>query len=242
MKVEQAEPKAFSNKCINSSNEFKLKFIEHIIAKVKKMTEHIINDSQFFICLSNGTADVAQLKYYLNNVAFMIGYTPIYLRLAEFLSKDAKLKKFYVHKHHEEDGHNEWTYDDLNALGAAKRAVDDHHVHISMRRLVDLHLQSINKDPSIFLFYLYLAEYMVSNYGPVIIKHGIDRCGFSKKQLSVLIKHVDLDVGHTEENLTVIKEYFSRNALNDIEIDQFVDGCMKHVYDLFDDIPNAVKF
>lgn len=145
------------------------------------------------------------IAQYLANVTHMVRLTPHYLVLARDAARargNAGLTEYFQHKLEEEVGHDAWGEADLASLGATGSS----QPLPSIVRLTEYLTESIKTDPALYVCYIAWAEYMTVLVGPEFLALIEERNGVSRTSMSVIDKHVVLDIDHSEEALGAIDE------------------------------------
>jgi hypothetical protein len=149
-----------------------------------------------------GALDGETVTRYLNNILYLIRFTPIYLTQAHEEAKRrgwADLAAFYLEKRGEEQGHDQWALEDLAGLGK-KAGEGAEHVTASFKTLVKELGELISDDPTLYLGYIFFSEYLTVVLGPRWLAALRERCGIHS-ELTVVGNHVELDKDHVLDDL-----------------------------------------
>jgi hypothetical protein len=157
---------------------------------------------------SEGRASPQAIARYLASLRHMIGGTSICLRRARdraLAHGRPELADYFVAKLAEEDGHVVWADEDVvvheHRFGTAVQAPVE-----AMKRMLQRNLELIDRDPELYLAYIFWAEYFTVLVGGGFAQMLVERCGMPLEALTCLTKHVELDVDHAEEGMELIDE------------------------------------
>jgi hypothetical protein len=117
---------------------------------------------------------------------------------------DLALASHYRHKVQEEAGHDRWAEQDLEGLGVAGIEYGHGESMTAIGQLIAYLRRAVDRDPSLFLSYMLLAEYLTVLVGPLWLQALESRCGISPDRLTVLANHVVLDRQHAAEGFREI--------------------------------------
>jgi pyrroloquinoline quinone (PQQ) biosynthesis protein C len=141
---------------------------------------------------------------YLVNARYMVSQTPRHMSVAAARSLELgkpDLAAFFLRKRREELGHDRWADDDLavirNTFGVVPEEQPSRHIRDmlhSIGRIVEL-------EPSRYLAYTLFVEYLTVLLGPVWTGALTQNCAIPSEGLSVVTRHVELDVSHVEDEL-----------------------------------------
>jgi hypothetical protein len=144
---------------------------------------------------------------YLIGLRYMIGNTPPNLRRAALRAAELgrpDLVAYFENKLGEEDGHEEWAIDDLRAFSEAYGISPDPTPVPAIAKLQAFLEETIDADPTLYLSYVFWAEYFVLLVGADFVQCLVTRCGLPSAALTCLAKHIVLDEGHTDDNIDAI--------------------------------------
>jgi hypothetical protein len=168
--------------------------------------EQLWNQAPLFAGARQGSVSPAIIQRYLANVLYLIRHTPIYLQLAYEQAQRrgfGDFAAFYKTKLAEEDGHDQWAETDLQSLGKNPDELGD-VIAPSMRKLVTVLKDSILDDPTIYVGYIFFAEYLTVEVGPRWLEALSLHCGIPESSMSVVGNHIELDKEHIVEGLKAI--------------------------------------
>lgn len=183
-------------------------YCEEIKSKVESYSKKMISTNPVYTHASEGLIKEKEIAVYLQNLLYLLQYTPRHLERAQFLADrigDKKLRDFLAEKIHEEDGHDEWAKEDIRSLG---ESVNELNIFPSIKKLVNLIDTAIEQRPSDYLGYIFLVEYYTVLAGPELIKR-LNNCGVSPEQLTVIGKHAETDKQHIVDDLEFLDDYVS---------------------------------
>lgn len=156
-----------------------------------------------------GTLTSEQFARYLAHIYFAICHTDRYMaRTLDLLTKgsfDPKVIEFFQEKRIEEAGHEVWALEDLESLGHPYQPT---MVPTASHSLMAFAGRTIEWHAPYYWVYCFLAEYLTIVAGPEFLHDLETKCHIAPKNYSVLTKHVELDGGHTEENLYIVGDIF----------------------------------
>jgi hypothetical protein len=154
-----------------------------------------------------GDATPTEVGRYLAGLRFMIGQTNGNMTKAEGRARAQgreDLAAYYVEKRREEDGHEQWAIDDLAAFFDVYGFRPDDEPVPALRELQRFLVRTIDEDPTLYLAYIFWAEYFVVLVGAEFIRSLVEHCGLLPETLTCLGNHVVLDEGHTDQNIAEI--------------------------------------
>ncbi len=173
--------------------------------EVDRYARNVPRDNVLFAAARRGELRPEHVRAYTRGILFLIRGTMGVLRRAERRARacghDA-LAAYYGHKVREEHGHDRWAERDLSNLGAFEAVPQD-----SPRAIVELvaYLDAVvERDPALFLSYIFLAEYLTVLVGGAWLQVVEQACGIPQSSLTVVANHVELDREHTAEGLREI--------------------------------------
>jgi len=203
-------------------------------SKLETEAENLITENPFFIKASKGLIRADHIKYFLNNAAYVLKYTPICLKLAIEKSDDHDLTSFFKEKVREEDGHIEWAFNDLDSFGIDKNIVDE-EISENIKLLMNYLLRIIQENPKNYLLYILTAEYVLVLFGHKLLGDLENKCGINPSQLTVLTKHVELDKDHVLDDMKVIERFFN-NPTEWSEVEKLINDYMKYISAFYADV------
>jgi hypothetical protein len=165
------------------------------------------NERSLFHMARDGRLTTAMVKRYIANVTWSIRRTAGHMKDARDRALELgneRIAKFYAEKIHEEAGHEAWGDADLESLTRLVAAPPE-----ITAAFVDIDAyvtEIIEKDPSLYLAYLALAEYVTVLLGPELLQNIQDHCGVPRTSMTVVDNHIELDRDHAEENFGVLDD------------------------------------
>lgn len=140
---------------------------------------------------------------YLVNIHHLVSHTPIHLVRARDRARELGDERLAVHfetRFAEEVGHDQWAERDIASLARINApSMTDANVSSSMKALLRYIEEIIDRDPSLYLAYILLAEYLIVLLGPEFLSELETNCGIPRSSMSVIANHAELDQDHTEE-------------------------------------------
>lgn len=159
-----------------------------------------------FTRAAEGSLVQAHITHYLRNIHHLVAQTPPNLRRARDRARAAGLVELATHygvRLSEETGHEEWAVDDLAALRSPAPGPDARLEPALEQLLAYLH-QIIDEDATLYLSYCLFAEQLTVLLGGEWLALLEERCGIPRLAMSVVDRHVELDIHHVEEALESI--------------------------------------
>ena len=157
----------------------------------------------------DGRATPRMVASYLESLKYMVGSTAPCLARARDSARalgNFDLARFFEEKLAEEVGHDDWARADIAALDASNGvAVGD-----PVEGIVDLIAftrDTIDRDPELYLAYMFWAEYMTTLVGGEFSRALVHRCGIPKQALTCLDRHVELDLAHADEGMDMLDRF-----------------------------------
>jgi hypothetical protein len=148
------------------------------------------------------------INAYLSNILYLIQHTPTHLSYAKAKAKERKmddLAVFFGTKMHEEDGHDKWAESDLSEMNKKFGATPDKNLSPHIVHLVKYIKEIIDRDPSLYVSYIFLAEYFTVLIAPNWLEDLEKNCGIPRSMMSVIGNHAELDKEHVAEDLRQIE-------------------------------------
>lgn len=155
---------------------------------------------------ADGTLTADHVARYLTAIHSLVLHTPVHLKDAEARARACGAVGLATHfreKLGEEQGHDEWAANDLNAV-ASRAASTTPAVHPEMQQLIAFIEHVIERDPELYLAYILFAEYLTVLLGAEWLDLLESRCGIPKRSMSVIGNHAELDKRHVGEALATI--------------------------------------
>lgn len=177
-------------------------------ADIERFAHEMQRENALFVGAAEGRLTPDVIARYLNNVRVMIGQTPYFMKRARdraLASGRLELAAYFTSKWAEEEGHDRWASADLTRLRTRfGESSLEAEVTPSLRRLMRLLDDAIERDPALYLAYILFAEYHVVLIGPRWLEVLEARCGIPSSMLTVIGKHAELDKEHAAEGLRAI--------------------------------------
>jgi hypothetical protein len=162
-----------------------------------------------------GILTPGQLSYYLRNLGWIMNETfgSIEMAAAESFSRSRPLAgEYFAKKLREEVGHGTWAREDAERLeGDFSFDRSGHSPSEAALSLLRLQKHHIKVNPTLFLTYIFFAEYLTVVVGPEWMRLLTEKCGFDRRHFGVIDTHAELDKDHTKENM-IDMELLSQEA------------------------------
>jgi pyrroloquinoline quinone (PQQ) biosynthesis protein C len=145
---------------------------------------------------------------YLSSLHFLVAYTPEALSNARKRAlelQEPALANYFAHKLEEEAGHDAWARSDLEQLRERFQIAIPEPTE-SIRRVVELQREIIERCPRDYLAYILAVEYLTVLAGPALVQMLETRCGMPASAFSVVAHQVELVQEHVAEGLLEIDE------------------------------------
>lgn len=150
-----------------------------------------------------GSLSANQLGMFLENSRFLISHTPTHFKKAADALEGEPfrfVREYFLEHAEEEVGHDKWAASDLASLGIAEAPRASESV-----KLLVAHIEtSIAQNPISYMGHVYFAECIAVVAGPSVVSWLTTKCNFPLSSLSVLVKHVELDVNHIQLDQEII--------------------------------------
>lgn len=174
-----------------------------------------IRRNEMFRMAERGEVTRSCIRGYLENLHYLISQSPRCLRRAGERSRDTGLSavaEFFEHKLEEEFGHEIWAERDIASMSDSSTMLIS-GVLPAMQDLVAYIDETIERDPALYLAYILFAEYFTVMIGPVWLQLLEERCGIPRTSMTVVDKHVDLDVEHAEHGFEQVDDLVGDPAM-----------------------------
>lgn len=158
---------------------------------------------------ADGTLTHAMMTRYIANLTHMIRFTGPHLQAARDLARsqgNEALARYYAEKIGDEVEHHTWGEEDLESLTQLSAAAAHTSITSAMHEFAALVEDGLHEDPANYLCYIAFTEYVTSRLGAEFLDLVESRCGISRSSLSIIDKHVELDVEHAEEGFAVFDD------------------------------------
>lgn len=175
-------------------------------ADIETYARHARKTNPLFTRAADGSLLPAHITHYLSNIHHLVAQTPPNLRRAEARARAVGLGELATHygvRLSEETGHEEWAVDDLAALRAAAPGPGVRLEPALVQLLGYLH-EIIDEEPTLYLSYCLFAEQLTVLLGGDWLALLEERCGIPRAAMTVVDRHVELDIHHVEEALESI--------------------------------------
>ncbi len=154
----------------------------------------------------DGRATPRMVASYLRSLEYMVGSTGSCLTRARASARvlgKSDLEQFFAHKLAEELGHDEWARGDIEVLAASRGGLVSDAVP-GIIGLIDFTKETIDRDPELYLAYMFWAEYMTTLVGGEFCRALVQRCGVPRDALTCVERHVELDAEHADDEMDAI--------------------------------------
>ncbi len=172
--------------------------------KIETYAEYLRRKHPLLEMAQHGTFPPEGVATYLVNARYMVSQTPGHMSAAARRSLELgrpDLAAFFLRKRGEELGHDRWADSDLSVLSARFGVVPEDQPSRHIRDMLHSIARVIDLEPSRYLAYTLFVEYLTVLLGPVWTTALSHNCGIPSEGLTVITRHVELDVGHVAEEL-----------------------------------------
>lgn len=212
-----------------------IQIVEKIKKDIEEFSEKVRSQSTFYLKIKDGEISKFQLGNYIYNLYRLTSLAPIHLEMASIKAENADLKAFFKEKTEEEKGHCDWALNDLNLLGFSPTQRDKFYVTKSMQKLFD-QIESLSASNQLsYLVYNLLAEYITVLLAPKILEN-LERINYSREQISILDKHVELDVNHVKEDFALLDRIFSNCEVDEEDVLKNLNICKACIWSFGEEI------
>lgn len=160
-----------------------------------------------------GEVSSGQVAAYLVAMRYLISATPAHLRAAEETARRIGLNdvaEFCNQKFAEEVGHDQWATEDLGTLKQLTGSREPNDILPAMRKTVELLEQGCQAEPLFHPLYCYVVEDFTVTIGERWVGLVTQRSAIPRQALTVVTKHVELDVEHAEDGCRQLSNFFVR--------------------------------
>jgi hypothetical protein len=179
--------------------------LAHALAKeTEAYAERLRRNHPLIEMAQNGGFPPEGVATYLLNARYMVSQTPGHMSAAAARSLELgrpDLAAFFLRKRREELGHDRWADDDLAVIQARFGVVPEDRPSRHIRDMLHSMARIIDIDPSRYLAYTLFVEYLTVLLGPIWTGALSQNCDIPIEGLSVVTRHVELDVTHVEDEL-----------------------------------------
>jgi hypothetical protein len=171
---------------------------------IEEYASRLRHSSEFFRQATRGEVTPDSVAAYVANLHLLLQHTEGHMRLAQKRAMELerpRLAAFFEDKMREEKGHECWAANDMSTLAGlfALRSVTGRSPAIT--GLVDYLSEAIVDEPTRYVAYILLAEYVTVLVGADLLMLLRDRCGIPSGSVTVVERHVELDGEHVAEGL-----------------------------------------
>ncbi|HZU81566.1 MAG TPA: hypothetical protein VE987_01560 [Polyangiaceae bacterium] len=180
---------------------------ETLRGEIERYAQALVRSNDLFLAAQNGALTADDVRLYVRGLLFLIQGTMRVLHRAAERASDAgrgALADHYLRKIREERGHDQWAERDLDSLPGAATASTQGEEQPALRDLLRYLDQVVDRDPSLLLSYILVAEYLTVLVGPAWLGALESRCGIQQRQVTVVANHVELDREHAIEGVREI--------------------------------------
>lgn len=192
---------------------------ESMRAEIQNYYQKARTVSPLLVGAREGHLTPRHVAEFLDNIFYLIQHTNIFLRLARRICLEKglhQLGEFYSLKIDEEKGHERWAEADIEGLAKQFGAKPLRAVTPGMRKLVDSIRESIERDPTLYLCYIMLAEHFTVLCSPEFLSDLRDKCGIPLASMSVIGNHAELDKDHVLEMVEAIDRLAPEEKYRDL--------------------------
>jgi pyrroloquinoline quinone (PQQ) biosynthesis protein C len=196
-----------------------MKLSEMLKQDIEAYVSRFQSTSQLFVKARAGTLTPEAMATYIHGLRHLLRHTDVNLHLARTRAEELgrkELAAFFEHKAHEEKGHDQWADNDMIGLNEKFGVGAPAAPARSISALLEYLREMIDEEPSQYVAYLLFVEYVTVLLGPEWLRLLEERCGIPTSVLTVVDKHVALDVGHVAEGLREIDLLLG----NDCDVEQ----------------------
>jgi hypothetical protein len=176
--------------------------------QIERYAAEMPSSNPLYFMAANGELTNPQIARYLANIRYLLDHTlPLLTRAIERSTELGRpdLVAHYRQKLDEEVGHELWADRDLRRVGATLSSAPLDVVP-AMHETIAFVERIIDEDPTLYLSYILLAEYLIVLLGPRWLVLLEERCGIPRTSMTVIGNHAELDRAHVEEAFERIDE------------------------------------
>ncbi len=192
--------------------EFFMAIGEALKRDIEEYAAHLRGSNRLFEQARCGELTPAALATYIANLHLLVQNTDSNLQLAERRAEElgkTNLARFFAEKRREESGHDRWAENDIATLSGMFGPTGAAEPARSITGLLDYLRAMIAEEPTHYLAYILLSEYVTVLLGPEWLQLLDERCGIPTAAMTVVGNHVELDKSHVEEGLHEIDRLVS---------------------------------
>lgn len=180
-----------------------MKLIRDMRARIEAYWDFLQTSDPYNRSILEGRLSPEMFSHFLVNVHTLVQHTPIHLNLA-IRTAEARglsaLQKYFEQKLIEESGHDKWAEADIQNLKKRKSNISVIDGTDPTMKSLLLNIEStIQKDPYLYLAYIFFAEYLTVLYGPTMNRALIEKCGYPAESMTVVENHAELDKDHVND-------------------------------------------
>lgn len=204
--------------------------------KIEIIAKDLLKSNIFFHQASQGNINKVQVIYYMENVSYLLQYTPIHLQMAVVESmNDEILLQYFTKKIQEEAGHDQWAFNDLITLRGSSEFNPKILISSPMRAIVKNSQSIIQSEVKNYIIYIAFVEYLTVCYGPTLTSY-LQRCGIKlETEFSAVNNHVTLDQIHADEIFQVVEEVFQDSTKWPF-LSKMIDQYFQHLCNFYTEV------
>jgi hypothetical protein len=192
--------------------------------EIDEYARTIPRTNRLYLAAEGGRLTQGHVKTYVSGILVQIRGAMDVLRRAERRAElvgNAPLAAFLRHKLSEETGHDVWAVRDLDTMPDAETAAEGDRDEASppesrvraqprgggaIEQLLAYLDEVVLEEPTLFLSYMFLAEYLTVAVGGSWLRLLEDKCGIAQTRVTVVANHVELDREHVAEAMSVLDD------------------------------------
>jgi hypothetical protein len=178
------------------------------------------------------------IDHYLASVHELVSNTPVQLKNAIEVSKQrgfVELAEFFALKLTEEQGHDLWAASDMSHH---KVSDSSSKVVPGIGRILARNKQRMSENPANYLVYVFFAESITVKLGERILNLIQTLHGVAPESLSVVSKHVELDVEHVQHDILAMDQQLHA-LISFAELEETLLSIAADVRNFFDELANV---
>lgn len=178
-------------------------------SEIDRYAVHMRRKNPLFTKAEAGVLTPHCIGRYLANVHYLVSHTTVFLTRARdraLDNGDSALAAHYAHKIVDEAGHDLWAKRDLQRVAAMTAQPVSPDVLQPIRDVLDYLFSVIERDPTLFLSYQLLGEYITVALGTTWLDLLEEHCGIPRTSMTIIGNHVALDQDHLEDLLEQIDD------------------------------------
>ncbi len=150
------------------------------------------------------------IERYLSSLRYVVASSFPFLNRAAARARELgkeELARYFQRKAAEEHGHDAWADADLATLRSRFMGLGHDEPVPSIAALMEFCEETIDREPCLYLAYVFWAEYFVTLVGGELVAALVDNCGLPPSAMTCLSKHVELDQEHAADDFDVIDTF-----------------------------------